>query len=252
MKKMIAMLIVNILTTIRIIGVFFLPFIYHFRGGMAAAVLALTCYFTDFIDGILARKCHAATFFGSVYDSLADKLFTGSNLIVFLTITKYAIFPIVCEIVIVLIQLIKYNKNINVQSSKMGKLKTWIISLTVICLYLITDIGNVPFISSAFVSKISALDQASILLWIFIPLYIFEVLTVISYLFFLQDFNPKKEIEVPKIELALRKNDSFKNRIYNFSMIYLNNDFYEKYKAAEGLKKILKKAENGEVVNEIE
>ena len=75
MKKVGAIVVVNLLTTVRIIGVICLLPIYLRYGGVAAALLSIACYFTDFIDGLIARKCHASTFFGSTYDGVADKMF---------------------------------------------------------------------------------------------------------------------------------------------------------------------------------
>ena len=80
-----ALIIVNLLTTIRILGVIVLVPVYLIYGSGYTALLAMGCYFTDFLDGIIARKFHASTFFGSAYDVLADKLFTCANLLVLLS-----------------------------------------------------------------------------------------------------------------------------------------------------------------------
>ena len=68
MKNIFAIMVVNMLTTVRIIGVICLLPIFLNYGGVAAALLSVGCYFTDFIDGLIARKFHASTFFGSTYD----------------------------------------------------------------------------------------------------------------------------------------------------------------------------------------
>ena len=128
MRKLIAILLVNLLTTLRIVGVFLLVPIYHRYGGVSAAKLSIGCYFTDLLDGVIARKCKVSTFFGSCYDGVADKAFTCANLLVLFTITKWAIVPILFEIAIIGIQTIKYQQNENVQSSKAGKLKTSVAS----------------------------------------------------------------------------------------------------------------------------
>ena len=56
MAKIVAFLFVNALTMVRIIGVFCLVPIYHSHGGVVAALLSIMCYFTDLLDGIIARN----------------------------------------------------------------------------------------------------------------------------------------------------------------------------------------------------
>ncbi|MBE6148678.1 MAG: hypothetical protein E7167_04265 [Firmicutes bacterium] len=238
MKKIVAIILVNMLTTVRIIGVICLLPIYLKHGGAAAALLSIGCYLTDWIDGIIARKCHVSTFFGSVFDGVADKMFSVANLIVLFTITKYAIVPILFEAAIIVIQTIKYHRNENVQSSKVGKLKTWIISLTVITLYLLIDIRSLTFLPASFIRGVLNLNQVHLFGVTFIPLYIFEVLTLLSYLKFLK--HPVEKIKYPKIKIKLKPATTFKNKIDNFCTLWLNNEFYEKYKDCAGLKQIKK------------
>ena len=242
MKKVFIILFVNILTAIRVIGVFFLLPIYKNYGGIAAGMFSVACYFTDFLDGIIARKYHASTFFGSFFDTIADKLFSCANLILLLTITKFAIIPILFELSIVTIQTIKYQNNINVQSSKMGKIKTWAVSLTVISLYLITDIGNISFLPDSFINFIINLNQVKLIGVMFIPLYVCEVLTLFSYLKFLGTYNPKEKVEAPKIDLELKNTNNFKDIFDNFCTVWFNNEFFEKYKDSACLKDIKRQA----------
>lgn len=241
MKKSISIILVNLITMVRIIGVFSLLPIYLNYGGVAAAVLSITCYLTDVIDGMLARKKEVSTFFGSMFDGIADKLFTIANLIVLVTITKYAIIPILFEVGIVVIQYIKYSNNINVQSSKIGKIKTWIIGITVIVLYLVTDISSLSFLNNSFIYKIETMNQNTLLGIIFIPLYLFEILTLISYL--KVEKLPKRP-ELEKIDIKLKKVHNFKDSFDNFCTIWLNHDFYIKYKDCAELKTIRKYLKN--------
>ena len=169
MKKIIAIILVNMLTMVRIIGVVCLVPIYLKHGGTAAAIFSIGCYFTDWIDGIIARRCHVSTFFGSVFDGVADKMFSVANLIVLFTITKYAIVPIIFEAAIIIIQTIKYHRNENVQSSKAGKLKTWVISLTVIILYFLIDIRSLTFLPITFIRSVLQCNQVHLFGYIFIP-----------------------------------------------------------------------------------
>jgi phosphatidylglycerophosphate synthase len=238
MKKVGAIVVVNLLTTVRIIGVICLLPIYLRYGGVAAALLSIACYFTDFIDGLIARKCHASTFFGSTYDGVADKMFTIANLLVLVTITRYAIVPIAFEAAIILIQTIKYHRNENIQSSRTGKLKTWIISLTVILLYLLIDIKSVTILPNNVINYIISLDQAKLFGLVFAPLYVFEVLTLLSYIKTIKYDDATEEAPIPKVDIKLKPATNFKNRWDNFCIMWFNNEFYEKYKDCDGLKKI--------------
>lgn len=241
MKKLLVMIIVNLLTSIRVVGVICLVPIYLNEGGLAVAAWSVFCYLTDWIDGILARKFHAATFFGSVFDGAADKLFSLANLIILLAISKFAIFPILCEVIIVIIQTIKYNNNINVKSSMVGKAKTWVVSLTVIALYLISDIEAITILNPTFIEQVKALNPTSLYAIAFAPLYLFEILTIISYLAIKKEDIPKEvKIDAEEIKIRFKPKTSFKNGVYNFCSFWLNNEFYEKYKDSAGLKEIRK------------
>lgn len=235
MKKIISIIVVNIITMLRIIGLLFLLPIYNNYGGIATAIFSVCCYLTDVIDGALARKAKVSTFFGSMMDGIADKLFTIANLIVLLSITKYAIIPIAFELMIVIIQSIKYSRNINVQSSKMGKIKTWIIGLTVITLYLVTDYRFINIFSNNI--KYYLQNSNYILMFISIPLYIFEILTLISYL---KVDKKTTKVELKEIDFKLRKVHNFKDYLFNFNTVWLNHDFYIKYKDCAELKTIRK------------
>lgn len=238
MKKISAIILVNLLTAIRVFGVICLIPLFHNEGGVAAAILSLFCYFTDFLDGIIARKAHVSTFFGSAFDGAADKIFSIANLIILFSITKYSIFPIVCEVLIVLIQALKFSKNINVKSSLMGKAKTWVVSLTVIALYLISDIQNATFLGANIINKIATLNKTYLYGCMFIPLYIFEVLTIFSYIKLNEKDVATYNLELKDVQIKLRPKNSFKNRIYNFCEFWLNNEFYEEYKDSAGLRQI--------------
>lgn len=122
MKKFM-LIFVNLLTMVRIIGVFMMIPVYFNYGGLYAAILSICCYLTDCIDGFLARKFHVATFFGSMFDGVADKLFSCSNLIILFKVTKYSIASIIFELAVVLIQFIKFQKISMLKLQKLVRLK---------------------------------------------------------------------------------------------------------------------------------
>ena len=47
-------------------------------------------------------------------------------------------------------------------------------------------------------------------------------------------------LEIPKIDIKLKPVNCFKDRWDNFCMLWLNHEFYEKYKDSAGLKEIKK------------
>ena len=107
------LLIINLLTFIRIIGTIILLPVYYHYGSLAVAGISFICYITDCLDGLLARKFNASTFFGALFDGVADKMLTIMNFIVLFLITPYALIPIIIELLIMLVESIKnfLNKN---------------------------------------------------------------------------------------------------------------------------------------------
>lgn len=212
----IKLIIINALTMIRVLGTIILIPIYKNLGGFWVGILALVCYLTDSIDGILARKWNASTFFGALFDGVADKLFTIINFIVLYLITPYAIIPIIFELAIVLIQILKFACKYNVQSNIIGKAKVWVLAFCVVTTFLATDFGifsvnNVPYF------------------WLLLPAMIMEIMTFISYV--LEVFFPSKFKVSNKKEKKL-KMPSLKNKSIweNFKAIWLNPEFYKEHK----------------------
>ena len=184
------LIVVNVLTLIRVIGTIILIPIYKNYGGFAVGILALVCYLTDSIDGILARKFKASTFFGALFDGAADKLFTLMSFIILYLITPYAIIPILFEIAIVFVQIIKFKNNLNVKSNIVGKLKTWILAICVVLTFLAGDINNIPLLSSGIKDYLLNISPNKLFFMLLFPAIIMEALTLLSYL--LEIFTPQK------------------------------------------------------------
>ena len=123
--------LVNIITGLRTIGAIAIVPIFTTGGGIAAGVAA-TCFFiTDFIDGQLARRLKVQSFFGSLLDSISDKLFGIICLSLLATQNPIFIAIIASEIAIVAANYIAAQNNKNVQSSKIGKAKTLLLGATI-------------------------------------------------------------------------------------------------------------------------
>lgn len=233
------LIVVNLLTLIRIIGTIILIPLYKIFNGKIVGIISFFCYFTDSIDGILARKWHVSTFFGAIFDGFSDKLFTIINFIILYLITPYALIPIIIEILIVLVQTFKYNHNLNVQSNIIGKSKVWILAITVVLTFFCSDIESISIISIEFKNYILNIPNKTLYLYLLMPAIIMEILTLFSYIF--EICFPKnieilveknKKIEMPKLNLEERK-EYIKN-------VWLNPEFYEKHKDDTNLKDLRK------------
>lgn len=205
--------IVNFLTFLRIIGIFLIVISFYYFSGFTTAIIALICYISDFLDGFLARRFKCSTFFGSVFDTLADKLFIIVNLVLLIKITILSIIPIVIEIIIGIVQYYKYLNRIRVYSNVFGKLKMWIVGITVVLLYLTIDYQ---------------LNQLYYLL-IILPLIIIELLTLFSYILY-----KNQNISVRK--LTKKDRNFFAKK--TLKEVLFDPDIYKEYYNTDSLKTI--------------
>lgn len=232
------LIIINMLTLIRVIGTIVLIPIYQNYGGMYVGILALICYLTDSIDGILARKWGASTFFGALFDGVADKLFTIVNFIVLYLITPYALIPILFEIAIIVIQFLKFALKLNVKSNIIGKLKVWILAMSVVLTFLVSDVSSLTILTNEIREYILGIPSKTLYFWLLFPSIIMEVLTFISYV--LELFVPQK-IKVLVEEQKELKMPKLKGNIWeNFKEIWLNPEFYKEHKNDTNLKDLKK------------
>ena len=129
----------NILTTFRLLVALSIPFLILYGNYNTLIFLFLTAILSDLLDGFLARKWNATSTYGKIVDVIGDKalsILTSLTLIFY--INKWYIVTLIMEIIILLINLIKYikdgsikNKNFSSHSSSLyGKIKTWFIFIT--------------------------------------------------------------------------------------------------------------------------
>ena len=234
----IKLIIINLITLVRIIGTIILIPVYKCYGGLTVGILSMICYFTDSIDGILARKWKVSTFFGALFDGVADKLFTIINFIVLYLITPYALIPIIIEILIVLVQIIKFNRKQNVQSNIIGKSKVWILALCVTLTFLVSDINSINLLSLEFRNSILNISDNTLCFWLLLPAVIMEFLTLISYI--LEGVNSKCLNVISDSQKDLKLPNLSNNTWENFKNVWLNPEFYEKHKNDTNLKDLKK------------
>ncbi|MGM9834714.1 MAG: CDP-alcohol phosphatidyltransferase family protein [Bacilli bacterium] len=135
-------IVVNSITSLRLLGTFLMIPIYLCFGWLVTAVVAGILFATDFIDGTMARHFHVETFFGSVLDTVADKSFAIIILAILAFINPLFLICIFLEICISIVNYKSIQKGNNVQSSKIGKIKTFILDLTVVITLIIMALDN--------------------------------------------------------------------------------------------------------------
>lgn len=74
MNKVGIKVFVNTLTVFRCIFTFAMPFLVDKVLDGAFIIMVIALYFTDWLDGFISRKCGVQTLFGSIMDTVADKV----------------------------------------------------------------------------------------------------------------------------------------------------------------------------------
>ena len=128
---------VNLLTTIRFAYTLILPILKLKISNTAFIINIVILFMTDSWDGILARKFKVQTLYGSVMDTIADKTLS-IILLSMLLINKLDILSLVllCEIIISVPNVIGMIAGKKTKSSWIGKIKMWLLSITIILSYL--------------------------------------------------------------------------------------------------------------------
>ena len=133
--KYIKFTIVNLITFSRVLGSVILPIIYFTKGIESLAFFVIVLFLTDMIDGKLSRFWKVESFLGSIMDAVSDKLFAFVMLAIITYEYPYMFIVLALECVIFVINTLAFSENKNVQSSKMGKVKTVILDICVSILF---------------------------------------------------------------------------------------------------------------------
>lgn len=111
-------------------------------------ILLIIFTLTDFLDGKIARKYNLVSEFGVKLDAVCDKIFAISLIIPAIINHGIFIFNFVMEIAISYTNLLSYSKGNNPRSTIIGKIKTALLSLTLILAYIPNMNNLVIFIFS--------------------------------------------------------------------------------------------------------
>lgn len=174
----------NILTTLRIVLVplmFYLGLTNHYKIFIA---LAVTVALLDYFDGFFARKWESTSTLGMTLDAIADKFFAISLLILLIIKNPAFFYVLVLECFIALLNIYFFIKKKISASLLVGKIKTWIICITII----------VGFIGLA-IPYLSNLVDIAIIITVLL-----QVTTLIGYFIYWQQQKKSKDIKTDYIE----------------------------------------------------
>lgn len=208
-------ILVNLITSLRVLGTFFIIPIYLKYGWSITALIVGILFTTDFLDGTLARYFHVETFFGSILDTIADKTFAIIILALLSLVNKIFIISIILELIISIINYNSILKGNNVQSSKLGKVKTFILDFTALLSLVLIAFSNLEVINFLVPLHI-------ILIFIGIP-------SIIAQLLAIKDYSCKalKNRSLEYQKQIKEKNLKSRNEILD---ILFNTEFYHEHK----------------------
>ncbi len=118
---------VNILTITRIIATLILPIVWYFTSGMVVVLFVLFILFTDFFDGLLARIFKVQTLFGSLTDTIADKVFGIAVMLLIASQIPLFYLLVLTEVMIACINIASAFKGATIKSSFIGRAKMWLL-----------------------------------------------------------------------------------------------------------------------------
>ena len=125
-------IIVNGLSLSRIAGALALPLVFNFASIPVLIGLIACLFATDFLDGKLARKWEVQTYGGALLDPLGDKVLAVSCILSLIGTQTFLLLPLFLEIGIAALNISRALHEENVKSTIIGKIKTAVLSCTVV------------------------------------------------------------------------------------------------------------------------
>ena len=99
-------ILTNLITTSRLFLTIVLMCLYESIPNYLFLIFVALIFSTDFIDGKLARGFHVETFYGSLMDTVADKVLNIALLLPLIKITKWFYLLLALEVTILLVNTI--------------------------------------------------------------------------------------------------------------------------------------------------
>lgn len=149
----------NLLTSFRAFSMIPVNILFLLRQPILGIILAVVALLTDFFDGKIARKYNIQSKFGADLDAVCDKIvFLGLSLP--LSFTNLAIFVnLFLEGLIAYVNIRGRMNGRDTSTVFAGKVKTWILSITLIIGYL-TSFLNLPMIFFSSLITLGVLSQS--------------------------------------------------------------------------------------------
>lgn len=188
-------IIPNVLTTIRIIITPILVILSLLKMWKLVIIFAIIGAITDFLDGKLARKFNTISTIGAKLDTIADKVFALGLIICLIFKNRSYIIILILELIIAFTNLYYYYKTQKVKSLKIGKFKTALLYITIICSF-------ICILNKKFINPTNGLIYATINL---------QILSIIEYsCYYIENKTKTKQTQD---EVALEKTIKIDNLV---------------------------------------
>lgn len=162
MKKIIP----NILTMSRLLAAPLIIYLGVNNQFLALIFLALFIALTDFLDGKLARHWNVASELGAKLDTIGDKCLAFSLLAILIFDNHYFFYVLVLEGIISLFNIYVFYKSKIVSSLLIGKIKTWVIFITILLGFINILLPKINIPVNLFVILTSLFQIASLIQYI--------------------------------------------------------------------------------------
>lgn len=197
MTKKSKKIIVNCLTGSRILGALCMPVIFSMSSITGLLLLLSFLFVTDFLDGRLARAWKVQTKGGALLDPICDKALAFSCIISLVGTQSLLLIPLFLELCITGINVSRLFRGENTPSSITGKIKTWLLSITlVLCTINALSPTVMETVFSAFSMQIPNIQEKVIESAIGVTA-VAEAFTAVSYM---KNTTSKKSEREKKIE----------------------------------------------------
>lgn len=127
---------VNALTVFRCIFTFAMPYLIDRVSNLAFLIIIAILFFTDCLDGFISRKCKAQTLFGSIIDTIADKVLCVVLIICISSKSDILYIVLIGEIVIATMNFIGTLNSVPLVAIMTGKAKMWALAFATILGYM--------------------------------------------------------------------------------------------------------------------
>ncbi len=133
---------------------------------LALVILAIFIALTDFLDGKLARKWNVVSELGAKLDTIGDKCLAFSFLAILVFDNHYFYYVLILEGIIALFNIYTFYKTRIVSSLLIGKMKTWVIFITIILGFVNILLKNVNIPVNLFVILTAIFQIAALIQYI--------------------------------------------------------------------------------------